>query len=756
MNKPARELPLETPLFEALGARAPLLRPLEKLGLKTVGDLLFYFPVRYEDFTRMAEIADLEPGQQVTIQAAIEDIRSFRTRRGLTVVEAVIADESASMKAVWFNQPYVTNTLHPGRIANFSGKVSFSDEKGLYLASPHYEIVKDSGGRSEEEGSEVQLVPIYPETRGITSRGIRYVVQRLVRLNPILPEWIPLPTRKDVGIPEVKAAIRSMHFPGNIEEAMLAQKRFSFEKLFLLQLWNVEQRLRLGEKKAPAIGADIERLKAILAKLPFALTASQKQSLWDIIQDIGKPTPMNRLLQGDVGSGKTIVAALSAIIAAEAGYQTAFMAPTEILVGQHFQTMQKLVARIGSEIKEVTVGLVTASGATILYPDGLASDVSKKEFHAKVAEGAITVIFGTHALIQKTVNFKNLGLVVIDEQHRFGVKQRQALLRNSELRISNSEFKKDEQESAIRNPQSTNSLLPHFLSMSATPIPRTLTLTVFGDLDLSLITELPAGRKPIETKIVTPLERSAAYAFIRKEIKAGRQAFVICPRIEEEKPIADGELRINGNPQSAIRNPQPKNSVELKSVKTEYEKLSQKIFPDLKVAMLHGQMKADEKEQIMRDFVDGKIDILVATSVIEVGVDVPNATIMMIEGTERFGLAQLYQFRGRVGRGGHQSYCFLMSESSGAATKARLQAILNAKNGFELAEYDLKLRGPGEFFGQAQSGFSDTAMAAVQNPELVKISREAAANLLGADPTLNHYPPLRQKLAAFEKTIHRE
>ncbi len=447
---------------------------------------------------------------------------------------------------------------------------------------------------------------------------------------------------------------------------------------------------------------------------------------------------MNRLLQGDVGSGKTIVAALSAIIAAESGYQTAFMAPTEILVRQHFQTMQKLVARIGSEIKDVSVGLVTAGSATILYPDGLVSNVSKKEFHAKVAEGAVTVIFGTHALIQKTVGFKNLGLVVIDEQHRFGVNQRKALIANRNVQIENVE--PTDKKNDVR--YATRDMLPHFLSMSATPIPRTLTLTVFGDLDLSLITELPAGRKPIETKIVTPPERGAAYAFIRKEIKSGRQVFVICPRIEIEDPEAKNQRSFGG--------------LELKSVKEEYEKLSKKIFPDLRVSMLHGQMKSDEKEKVMGAFVAGKIDVLVATSVIEVGVDVPNATIMMIEGTERFGLAQLYQFRGRVGRGGHQSYCFLMSESPGAATRARLQAILKAKNGFELAEYDLKLRGAGEFFGQAQSGFSDVAMAAVQNPELVKTSREAAAKIIQSYPTLNLHPLLRRKLADFEKAIHRE
>ena len=407
---------------------------------------------------------------------------------------------------------------------------------------------------------------------------------------------------------------------------------------------------------------------------------------------------------------------------------------------------------------------MTASGATIFYEQGLAAKTKKGDFWKKSAAGEIAILFGTHALLQKQAQFKNLGLVIVDEQHRFGVSQRAALLKGTEWRMANGESKKSNPQSAIRN-----SIIPHFLSMSATPIPRTLMITVFGDLDLSLITELPAGRKPIETKIVSPLERKASYDFIRGEIKKGRQAFVICPLIEPTpidpsssvipaKAEIQGENRREPGPRFPTGDNKkfPSSTLELRSVKEEYEKLSKKIFPDLRMAMLHGRMKAKEKETVMRDFKDGKLDMLVATSVIEVGVDVPNASIMIIEGAERFGLAQLYQFRGRIGRGEHQSYCFLMTETKGDKAKARLRAILTAKNGFELAEEDLKLRGPGEFFGEAQSGFSDAAIEALRDPALVKTSREAALETLQHDPKLAHEPLLKARLTLFEKSIHRE
>ena len=730
-----RETSLETPLYDILGARTPLLKRFEKIGIKTIRDLLWHFPSRYEDFSKIYHIGELEPGQQATVQATIEEVKSRRTRRGFTIVEALLTDESGTIRAVWFNQPYVAHTLHTGRVANFAGKVSISDENELYLNNPAYEILRPvTNGISQETSHTARLVPVYPETRGLTSRGIRFAIRIAMKRNLKLAEWIPEETLAQFDFPNLQNALQNIHFPDHIEDALAAQKRFRFENLFLLQLLNFQQKLKLGDERAPAIPIDVERIKQILIALPFSLTQSQKQSLWDIVQDLAKPHPMNRLLQGDVGSGKTIVAAIAAITAAEHGFQTAFMAPTEILARQHFETFQKFLKNVVLKNQPV-IGLATGNSTIISYEDELSVQATKTEFWRKSSAGEIAVVFGTHALIEKSARFQSLGFVVIDEQHRFGVTQRATLLKQT--RIDSNPHK--------------SALMPHFLSMSATPIPRTLTLTVFGNLDLSLITELPAGRKPIVTKIVTPLERQATYGFVRNEIKKGRQAFIICPLIESQ---ADADLVEKNRP--VITSGLNKSTLELKSVKEEYEKLSKHIFPSLRIVMLHGKMKPKEKEAVMREFKEKRADMLVATSIIEVGIDVPNASIMIIEGADRFGLAQLYQFRGRIGRGENQSYCFLMTETTGDKAKARLQAILKAKNGFELAEEDLKLRGPGEFFGDVQSGFSDATLEALRDPKLVKTSREATAKILEADSSLSGHPPLKMRLAAFEKTIHRE
>jgi len=451
------------------------------------------------------------------------------------------------------------------------------------------------------------------------------------------------------------------------------------------------------------------------------LTESQKKSLREILEDIKKPHPMNRLLQGDVGSGKTIVAAITALIVAENGSQAAFMAPTEVLARQHFQTFKKFFKDFNKG-----VALLVSSSSLIFYGDGLESEIKKPDLLKKISSGEIKIIIGTHALIQKNVKFKELALIIIDEQHRFGIRQRA--------------------EMADQSPK----ILPHFLSMSATPIPRTLSLTVFGDLNLSIISELPKGRKSIITKIVAPENRDKAYAFIRGQVKKGRQAFVICPRIEppEENPetAQDVKMVYRGT----------LSAWETKAVKEEYEKLSKKVFPDLRVGLLHGKLKAGEKTAVMDDFKKGKIDILVSTSVVEVGVDIPNATIMMIEGSERFGLSQLYQFRGRVGRGEHQSFCFLFSESSSQQTLKRLNSLIEAENGFELAEKDLEIRGPGEILGQSQTGLPDLAMKSIQDPKLVKSAREAAESILEIDPDLTKYPDLLARVENFAKEIHLE
>jgi len=737
---------LETPLVELPGIGPRFSKYLKQLGITTVKNLLWHFPFRYEDFSQIYRIADLEPGQHATVQGTIEDIKLRRTwRRHMSIVEATIVDDSDSIRAVWFNQPYILNTLRTGRTANLSGKVSLGDHE-LYLSHPIYELIQPrrqwvgAPTKASEETYETRhtgrLVPIYPETRGLTSKGFRFLIQPLLKKLERLTEWIPTPILRAHKLPNINTALGAIHFPESIEEATAAKNRFAFEDLFLIQLFNLKQKLKLAEEKAPSIPTDIDHLKRILPLLPFELTPTQKRSLWEIIQDIGKPRPMNRLLQGDVGSGKTVVATLAALIAAINGYQTAFMAPTEVLARQHFETLKKLLSRIES-IRDASpnkpaAGLLTSGSAEVFYGDGLGEKLSKIRLAEKIRTGEISIVIGTHALIEKRVGFKNLGLVIVDEQHRFGVRQRAELMK-----------------------QEKSALIPHFLSMSATPIPRTLMLTIFGDLDISTITELPAGRKNIVTKIVSPTDREKAYQFIRTEVKKGRQAFVICPRIEpsDQSGLTPDQRELF--------------KLEVKSVKDEYEKLSKNIFPDLRVAMLHGQMPAHSgrglasggkstKTSVMNEFRDGKIDILVSTSVIEVGVDVPNATIMMIEGSDRFGLAQLYQFRGRVGRGEHQSFCFLFTDSNAKTTNLRLKAILEAKNGFELAEKDLKIRGPGEFLGETQTGLPDVAMRGLQNMELVKSSREAAVKILTTDRELKRYPLLREKLSTLQRELHLE
>jgi len=717
----ASSLKLDLPLASINGIGPRFTQKLSRLGILTVRDLLWHFPSRYEDYSKIYQIGELEPGQQATVQGVVEDVNVRRTwHKNLTIVEASISDGSGAIRAVWFNQPYIKNLLRPGRMANFSGKVALSEQE-LYLSHPTYELT----GGTEETKHTARLVPVYPETRGLTSKGIRFITKPVLDNLETIKEWIPKEILKSGGLPDINMALQGIHFPDDLTDALYAKRRFAFEDLFLLQLFNLKQKMKLAQEKAPALKTNIEWLKAILTKLPFELTLTQKRSLWETVQNMERPRPMNRLLQGDVGSGKTVVAALSALIARKNGYQTAIMAPTEVLARQHFQTFKKLFASIPSEDQGV-LGLVTSGECKTFYENDVEAEMKKPALLAKVGSGEIEIVIGTHALISKTrgepVAFKNLGLVVIDEQHRFGVEQRAELLRKNGVK----------------------KLIPHFLSMSATPIPRTLMLTIFGDLDVSTITELPSGRKPILTKVVMPLERQATYDLIREKVKEGRQVFVICPRIEPPEETEDGYGGI------ALK------KLELKSVKEEFEKLSKNVFPDLRVSMLHGQMKPKEKEKTMADFKDKKSDVLVSTSVIEVGVDVPNAAIMMIEGAERFGLAQLYQFRGRVGRGEYQSHCFLFTDSESEDTRARLKAILTAKNGFELAEKDLAIRGPGEFLGTEQTGLPDIAMENLENVELVRASRESAIKILKTSPTLAAFTGLKNKFNEFERRIHLE
>lgn len=719
---------LETELRFVKGIGPAFAARLEKLGLKTVKDLLRHFPSRYEDFSKITDIAELIPGEAATVQGVIHDIKILRSfRKKMFIVQVIVVDNTGSIRATWFNQKFLVAMLKKGMVINLAGKVS-DGKNGLSFAHPSYEIV----GFSEDEGQFMEdaaeyreevdsfkhtgrLVPIYPETRGVTSKGLRFLIKPLLEEVERIPESLPEDMLVRAGVAEINEALHKVHFPDTMDDVLLARRRFAFEDIFYLQLVNMLERSRLAKENAHACEVDGKRFEALMEQLPFELTKGQRDTIDEIVQDLSRPHPMNRLLQGDVGSGKTIVAIMAAIIVAEKGLQASFMAPTEILANQHYQTFKKIFGNY-----EKGVALLTASGAKVFYGEGLESDMKKPDVIKKIATGEIKIAIGTHALIQKGVDFANLALVVIDEQHRFGVKQRQALAGHKK---GNGEY------------------LPHFLSMSATPIPRTLSLTLFGDLDVSIIGELPKGRKEIITKIVPPASRTDAYAFIRGQVKKGRQVFVICPRIEKNEEDGQGKNWF---------------AVDTKTVKEEYEKLSKKIFPDMRVAMLHGKLKPAEKDATMQAMKRGDIDILVATSVIEVGVDIPNATIMMIEGSERFGLSQLYQFKGRVGRGEHQSFCLLFTDSSAQPTKDRLEALVNAKNGFELAEKDLQLRGPGEFMGQSQTGIPDLAMRSLQDMKLVKSARDAAEGIVKEDPELIRYPQLKGIIVRFHDKVHLE
>lgn len=669
------------------------LKKFHKLGLNTVRDLLYHFPNRYDDFSKIIPIEKLKLNEVATIQGkiiAIENTRTFKKRMVLT--EALIKDRTGSVKTIWFNQPFLTKNLSPGKKVSLSGKLS-TGSKGSYLSNPSYEAL----GRDTHTGA---LVPVYPETIGLGSRFIRYYIKLVLPVINQIKEFIPLDVLKKQKLLIVSNALKNIHFPKNLKSAEQAKQRFAFEELFLLQLFVLSQKKKLKKEKAFSISFDKDLIKSFVNKLPFKLTDAQRKVTWEIIQDLEKDQPMNRLLQGDVGSGKTVVAAIAALETAKAGYQAALMAPTEILAQQHFKEINKLLKE-----QKLKIGLLTRT---------------QKKFSEET-----NIVIGTHALIQDKVKFKNLALVIVDEQHRFGVEQRAKLVRGKQV--------------------------PHLLSMTATPIPRTLALTIYGDLDISLIDEMPIGRQKIITKVIPPNQREQAYEFIRREVKNGQQVFVICPRIE---PSIKKEQEIDPKTGQIKLSPAQLLWSEVKAVKEEYEKLNEKVFSDLKIAMLHGKLKAKEKEEIMTDFKNKKTNVLVSTSVVEVGIDIPNATVMMIEGADRFGLAQLHQFRGRVGRGKHQSYCFLFSTSGDTTT--RLRALTKCENGFELAEKDMAIRGPGQFYGVRQSGLPDLAMDSLKDLNLIKTVRKEANDLLESDPELKKYPLLMDKIKEFKQNIHLE
>ena len=691
---------LQTSLSQISFIEKNYLKKLEKLGLKTVRDFLYFFPVRYDDFSLAKKISDLKVNETATIEGKIKSIQNIRTwKKRMTITEALAEDASGSIRIIWFNQSFILSNIKEGGIYRFSGKL-ISDAKGPHLSNPAYE----NAARTPTNTG--RLVPVYSETYGVTSKWLRWKISQLLKsYSSTIPEIVPTAILKRQKLLNAKEAIKELHFPSNLENIKLAQKKVAFEEMFLIQLNAIRARRDWKQSKSIQVSFDEKLIKKFVASLPFKLTNAQKKSSFQIIKDLEKNFPMNRLLEGDVGSGKTVVAAMAALEAMMAGFQTAILAPTEVLARQHFETFGKVLKDFSQKI-----GLLTNSESRTFWKKN-----TKKNFLGKIKRGDIKILIGTHALIQKSVEFNNLALVVIAEQHRFGVNQRAYL---------------QKQTSTLKD--GLKKSVPHLLSMTATPIPRTLALAFFGNLDISLLDEMPKGRKKIITKIVTPAKRQEIYNFIRTEIESGRQAFFIFPLIEESEKISG------------------------KAATEEYKILSEKIFPDLKIGLLHGRMKPKEKEALMQNFKNKDLNILVSTSVIEVGVDVPNATIMVIEGSERFGLAQLHQFRGRVGRSDHQSYCFLFTDSNSENTSKRLRALIDSEDGFKLAEYDLEIRGPGQFLGTRQSGVADSAMQYLGDIKLIQQARLEAQSVFALDPKLEKFPVLKETLEKMDREVHLE
>jgi len=724
---------LSTSLSEVKGIGPLFAQRLEKLKLLTIKDLLYYFPFRYQDFSNIKPIAELIPNEITTIHGIIEKVSVSKTfYKKLLVITVRVRDESGAVEAVWFNQRFLLNQLKEGLSINIAGTVTLQGKK-LEFNSPEFEIISRDSYIPRHTG---RLVPIYPETKGVTSKTVRFAIEKVLPYIESLKEFLPENIIHAHNFPLLAEALMHIHRPDSIIQTESARKRFMFQDLFLLQLLKTKEKNRLHTKPAFSFKYTAEQIKDYFSFLPFELTLAQKKVLYEILEDLTLPYVTHRLLQGDVGSGKTVVAAIAALVVASEGKQAVFMAPTEVLAQQHYKTFTSFYEEF-----EGGVGLFTASKSVVFFGKGLERETTKKELLEYIRTGHIKIIIGTHAVIQKNVIFDEIGLVIIDEQHRFGVAQR-ALL--SDTNNANScEFNEQNTEFKSSSDSSRRDNSPHLLSMSATPIPRTLALTVFGDLELSIINELPKNRKKIDTRIVPATHRETAYQFVKTQIKQGQQAYVICPRIQ---PV-DPEQKLS---------PRQLMQLDIKNVEDEYKKLSKKVFPNLRVGMLHGQLKSAEKTAIMQKFKEGKLDILVSTSVIEVGVDVSNATIMIIEGSEHFGLSQLYQFRGRVGRGEQQSYCFLFTDSKSKITLSRLKALITAKNGFELAEMDLRFRGPGQFLGTEQTGLPDLAMEAMQNPTMVKDVYQSVQTLLQTDSELMQYPHLAAYLKLFEQKIHLE
>ncbi len=674
----------------------------KKLGIERARDALFYFPFRYTDFSSTTPIAQLKDGQDVNIQGSVELIQNKKGKaKKINITQALISDSSGEIKCIWFNQAFLTRNLKPGDRVSLSGKAKLNLGE-ITLISPVYEKIYRPGQKLIHTRG---LIPNYPSTEKLSQKQIRFLIKKILPLAQDITDYLPGRIKEKLDLPDLSLALQEIHFPTSWKNLEQARYRLAFDELFLLQLKSQiikKEAKKLKAKKIKFLGPET---RSFVSGLGFTPTQAQKRSAWEVLQDLEKETPMARLLEGDVGSGKTLVAALAMLnVALNKGLnQSIIMVPTEILAEQHFHSLTKMFFDW-----PISIGLLTSTKRKTNSKDS-SWGKTKKEQIEHINSGC-QIIIGTHSLIQENISFSNLVLAIIDEQHRFGVKQRKALIEKS----------------------GDKKTAPHFLSMTATPIPRSLALILFGDLDVSLIDELPSQRKPVITKLVSEEERKKTYEFLKKEIEQKRQIFVICPLID------------------------PSDDLGVKSSKEEYKKLKTFIFPDKKIGILHGKMKSKDKEKVMKNFLEHEYDILVSTSVVEVGVDVPNATIMLIEGADRFGLAQLHQFRGRVGRGADQSYCFLLAENEKEETKERLKALEKYNDGFTLAKIDLKQRGSGDLYGTSQKGFPKLKIATLWDYELMKLAQREAETLISSDPKLEKYPILKAKMKRESEEVHLE
>lgn len=687
---------LKDSISSIMGIGASKAKDFGRLGLLHLRDALFDFPFRYDDLSHAVAIDDAKPGSKVTLQGTIVSIDSHRSQKSwrMMVTEAIIEDGTGAIKAIWFHQGFLTKILKPGQVVSLAGKVD--DKYGLTLINPVYEII----GNAKVTKDTGHIMPIYRLTGALTQKIRRKVAEAALSALKEVEDWMPDQIMREVELKDLPASISELHFPASTESKEKALRRLKFDEFFLHQLLHAKSRRELKMQKAPKVPFDEAAVKQAVTELPFVLTGAQKKAIWAIIKDMNRPEPMNRLLEGDVGSGKTVVAALVALNAARDGWQTAMLAPTEILAEQHAQTLQRL---FGDKLK---IALYTRTKRRVGD-----KEVTKAQLLAALKNNAAQIVIGTHALLTQDVLFDRLGLIVVDEQHRFGVRQRQAL----------------------KDKQGDLDGMPHLLSMTATPIPRSLALVLYGDLDRSILNEYPAGRKPIETQVIELGREQPVYAKMRQEMDAGRQIFVVCPLIEESDALG------------------------VNSVSQVFKEFVLEPFKGYRVVMLHGRMKTKEKDDVMRKFAGGEADMLISTTVVEVGVDVPNATIMYVEGAERFGLAQLHQLRGRVGRGEYQSYCFLHpSGILGETARERLLAIENSQDGFDLAERDLQLRGPGNIFGTEQSGFEQFKLGTMHDIDLMSFAKDFSKEVLDHSPDLLAYPKLRERLLQYVDEVHFE